>query len=264
MKRRDWIISVSAGVLLGILVVVFQAIGYLPQILNVRAASDAENALTKTLQSYKTWSSLQGEAQLVQYDADNNPHLDIVSVQVSQPLKANVSFKSSDDVIKTNMKLVSDGKNIYQVDNGNLSYAQSNLPTSAHFAQDLGYLPQTLADVKKDEVYGHPFARLISNPMMDYIYPVSFPQARSGSTYQLLGEENIIGRATWKVELRTTTDYVIAWIDQATGIILKYSQEAGAQKIVDMEFVWIKIDQAIDTQAFSPPDKMKYHQTANP
>jgi outer membrane lipoprotein-sorting protein len=261
MKRKDLVIAISTGFFLGILMVVFQALGYLPQPLKVNAAGNAEEALSKALTSYKNWSSLQGEAQLVQYDADGNPHLDIVSVEIAQPLKANVAFKASDDKAKTDQRWVSDGKKTYQVNDGNLSYVESNIPG---FAKNLDFIPQTLADVKRGEVYNYPFAMLISNPIMEYVYPVGFAQAPSGASYQLLGEENVAGRTTWKVVLQTKTDYSVAWIDQATGVILKYSQETSGQKVVEMEFVWIKIDQNIDVQEFSPPDMGKYHPVTNP
>jgi hypothetical protein len=261
MKRKDWVIAISAGFFLGILMVVFQSLGYLPQLLKVTAAGNAEEALLKTLQSYKNWSSLQGEAQLVQYDVNGNPHLDTVSVEIVQPLQANVAFKTSNDNAKTAQRWVSDGINIYQVNDKNLSYIEYNIPD---FAKSLDFIPQTLADIKRGEVYNFPFAMLISNPIMEYVYPVGFAQAPSGASYQLLGEENVAGRTTWKVVLQTKTDYSIAWIDQDTGVILKYSQETSGQKVVEMEFVWIKFNQNIDAQEFSPPDNRKYLPATNP
>lgn len=260
MKRKDWITSIIGGVILGVLTVTLQFFGYLPQAQSVHAASDIEKILTKTLQSDKKWTSLQGEARLTQYDADNNPHVDVIAVNIEQPLKANVAFKASDDKAKLNHKLVSDGVKIYQVDDTNLSYTEGSIPS---FAAKTDFIPQTLADVKKDEVYHHPFEMLISNPIMEYVYPEWFAQARSGSKYQLLGEESIAGRATWKVDLLTDTDHVIAWIDQDTGIILKYFQESGGQVIVEMEFTSIQVNQHVDEKKFSPPDKTKYHQSSN-
>ncbi len=233
MKRKDWIASILGGVILGVLIVALQASGYLSQAQNVQAASDTEKILTKTLQSDKKWSSIQGEAQLTQYDAANNQHVDLISVDIEQPLKANVAYKASDDKTKINYKLVSDGVKIYQIDDANLSYTESDVPS---FAKKTDFIPQTLADVKKDEVYHHPFEMLISNPIMQYIYSEWFAQAGSGSKYQLLGEETIAGRATWKIDLLTETDHVLAWIDQDTGVILKYFQESGGQTIVEMEF----------------------------
>ena len=122
MKRKDWITAITAGIILGILIVAFQALGQFSKTQNVHAASDAEKALAKALQSHKNWSALQGEARLVQYDAEGNPHADLISVEVAQPLKATVSYKASDYKEKTNKKWISDGEKIYQVDDENLSY----------------------------------------------------------------------------------------------------------------------------------------------
>ena len=131
---------------------------------------------------------------------------------------------------------MSDGVKIYQIDDANLSYTESDVPS---FAKKTDFIPQTLADVKKDEVYHHPFEMLILNLIMQYIYSEWFAQAGSGSKYQLLGEETIAGRTTWKVDLLTETDHVLAWIDQDTGVILKYFQETGGQTVVEMEFTSI-------------------------
>ena len=87
---------------------------------------------------------------------------------------------------------------------------------------------------------------------------------RLGSKYQLLGEETIAGRGTWKIDLLTETDHVLAWIDQDTGVILKYFQELGGQTIVEMEFTSIQFDNHVDGKKFSPPAKNKYHQNNQP
>jgi outer membrane lipoprotein-sorting protein len=257
MQRKDWVRSITVGIILGIVLIALQSFGYLPQAKNAHAASDIEKILTKTLQSHKNWSSLQGEAQLTQYDADNNPEVNTVTVEIEQPLKANVAFKASEDKSKINYKLVSDGLNVYTIDDGNLSFTKSDIPS---FAKKPDLLPQALADVKKDEVYHHPFEMLISNPMMQYVYSEWFAQVGPGSTYQLLGEETIAGRLTWKVDLLTATDHAVAWIDEETGIILKYLQESGGQTVVQMEFTSIQINSHIDGKKFSAPDKSKYHQ----
>lgn len=119
MKQKDWLASVVGGIILGVAIIVLQFLGYLPQAKNVQAAGEVEKVLTKTLQSHQKWSSFQGEAQLTQYDADNNPHIDLITIEVEQPLKANVVFKASDDKVKTNTKWVSDGIKIYRIDDGN-------------------------------------------------------------------------------------------------------------------------------------------------
>ena len=182
-------------------------------------------------------------------------------MEIVQPLKANVAFAASDVKSYLDQRWISDGISIYQVNDGDLSYTKNDIPG---FAKDLDVIPQTLANIKQGEVYNHPFAMLLSNPIMEYIYPVGFPQAPAGANYKLLGEENVAGRPTWKVELAIRTDQDIAWIDQATGIILKYNQATGGKKVVEMEFSSIKIDQNIPVQEFAPPDLRKYHATTDP
>jgi hypothetical protein len=262
VKGKDWTIAILAGIMVGIFFVFYQLPGYSPNRTKVQDVSKTNEALTKALTSYKNWYSLQGEARIVQYDtAGGNPQVEIISVEIVQPLKANVAFKASDGKENLNQRWIADGKNIYQVNDGDLSYIATNIPG---FAKDLDLIPQTLADIKPGEVYNHPFAMLLPNPIMEYVYPVGFPQAPEGAAYQLPGEENVAGRPTWKVDLKIRTDEAIAWIDQATGIILKFSQETGGKKVVEMEFSWIKIDQNIDAQEFAAPDMGKYHPATNP
>lgn len=261
MRSKDWHVSIFTGVILGILIIISQQLGYFPQTQSVSAASNTDKVLSEILKSHVKWSSLQGEAQITQYDLDGTPHTDVIDVEISQPFKANVGFQKSDDKEKIDTRWVSDGELIYQVNDKNLSYAESNIPS---FAKKQDFIPRTLAEVKKDEVYHHPFEMLISNPIMEYVYPAWFAQARSGSIYQLLGEENIAGRLTWKVDLKTETDHVIAWVDQDTGVILKYSQETlSGQSIVEMEFIRIDFDKQIDVQKFVRPDKQKYQKVDN-
>lgn len=261
MRPKDWSVSVLAGVILGVLMIMSHTFGYLSQAQRVSAASDAEKALSKTLQSHTKWSSIRGEAQLIQYDADGKPHTDVIRVEITQPLKANIGYQASDDTGKINKKWISDGEKIYQVDDQNLSYTESNIPP---FAQRPDFMPKTLVDVKNGEIYHHPFEMSISNPVMEYVYPVWFAQGSSDAKYQLLGEESIAERPTWKIDLQTSTDHVTAWIDQDTGVILKYRQESNGQMIVEMEFTWTEFDKYIDEQEFSSPDKTKYHKVENP
>lgn len=261
MKQSNWKSSLIAGVVLGILTILLQPTGYIPQTKNVFAANSAEKVLLKALQSHTQWSSLDGEATLVQYDADGVAHTDVILISVAQPLQAKISYKTTNDPEKTKKEWVSDGKMVYLIDKSNLSFVESPIPP---FAKKVDFLPQNLTDLKPGEVYHHPFEMAISNPIMEYIYPGWFAQAPSGSRYQLLGEDEIAGRTTWKLNLQTATDNVTAWIDQKTGIILKYEQESNGQKIVEMEMTSINFEKQFAPQDFSAPDKDKYKNSDTP
>jgi outer membrane lipoprotein-sorting protein len=259
MQKKDWSVSIVAGIILGMLVLVFQTLGVLPNPQSAHAANSAEKALAQTLGSYKTWQTFQGEAKITQYNSDGSPGTDVIHVEITQPMQVFISYIASENKDLLGKKWVSDGEKIYLIDDQNLSYIEGNIPS---FAKDTSYIPQSLSEIKRGEVYDHPTEMLVSNPIMEYIYPVWFAQGNTGSTYQLLGEENIAGRPTWKVTLQTKYDYATAWIDQETGIILKYYQEmVDGQAVVNMEFKWLEINKQLDTDNFLFSTKEKYENT---
>jgi outer membrane lipoprotein-sorting protein len=72
-----------------------------------------------------------------------------------------------------------------------------------------------------------------------------------------LGEDSLLGRKTWIVNLQYKTGQATAWIDQATGMILKYVQEESGQKYVEVNFTYIKVDMPVSADIFSVPSD--YH-----
>jgi outer membrane lipoprotein-sorting protein len=143
---------------------------------------------------------------------------------------------------------ISDGHNTYNVDKERKSYTQGKIP---RFANDLSVLPGDLSQVKDDVVYNHPFSLLIPAPVKDYIYPEWFAQGNPSTAYSLLGEDSLLGRKTWIVNLKHKTGQATAWIDQTTGMILKYVQEENGQKYVEVNFTHLEVDMPVSADIFS-------------
>ncbi len=99
----------------------------------------------------------------------------------------------------------------------------------------------------------HPFSLLIPAPVKEYLYPEWFAQGNPTSAYALIGEDKLLGRNAWIVNLKYKTGQATAWIDQSTGIILKYSQEENGRKFVDASFTSLELDMSIDASVFRIP-----------
>jgi hypothetical protein len=255
MKKHDWFVSISAGLLLGVIAAVLGLPRFFIQPLPAHAAGDIDNILSLVLRSNTKWNTLQGEAEIVTFGSDEKAqtYTYISEFALSQPLKVNVgASQKMMDKDKPQKKWISDGERILFVDDENKTYSEGKIPD---FAKDTSRLPQDLAKIKSDEVYHHPLDMLISDPVMEYIYPVWFAQGQPGATYELAGEENIAGRKMWIINYQTKTDSVRAWIDQATGIILRYAQESNGRKVVEVNFLWVDVDKSVDPNKFGTPNQ---------
>lgn len=250
MKRQYWFISAVAGFLLGLL-----AIGVgIPRMLMGPASTGAvgqkEEVLSLILNSHTKWATVKGEAEVVWYGPKGDTQSYINTFVIYQPLSAFVDVTNKEKPGFNEGLWVSDGENIYNLDKESKSYTQGKIP---NFANDLSVLPSDLSQTKDDVVYSHPFSLLIPAPVKEYIYPEWFAQGNLSTAYSLLGEERILGRKTWIVNLQYKTGQATAWVDQETGMILKYVQEENGQKYVEVNFTSLEIDSPLAGDIFRVP-----------
>lgn len=262
MKKIDLLVSITAGILLGIL-----AIGMgIPRIITetqlVRASSKMDDILTLVLNSHTKWSTVKGEAETIWYDPSGGGKTQtyVNRFAIYQPLSAYVDGYNKNEPGFNDQELwISNGVRIYDLNKQSKTYTEGSLPK---FANDLSVMPRNLSEVKIDTVYEYPFSLLIPAPIKEYIYPEWFAQGNPTTAYTLIGEDNLLGRNTWVVGLIYKNGQATAWIDQSTGMILKYSREENGQKFVEMAFTSIEVDMPIDASIFTvPPD---YHPTGQP
>jgi len=262
MKKLDWIIAISAGILLGVIAIGMGVPRMLTETQSAGASSKIDDILTLVLNSHTKWSTVKGEAEITWYDPTGGEGRQAYIDQfvIYQPLSAYVDGYNKDEPGFNDQELwISDGMNIYDLDKENKTYTESVLPK---FANDLSVMPQNLSEVQSDVVYNHPFSLLIPAPVKEYIYPEWFAQGNPTTAYTLTGEDNLLGRNTWIVNLKYKTGQAMAWIDKTTGIILKYVQEENGQKFAEVTFTSIEVDAPIDASVFSvPPD---YRPTGQP
>jgi len=264
MKKLDWLISITAGILLGIIAL---GIG-VPRILtetqsqSVRASSEIDDILTLVLNSHTKWSTIKGEAEIIWHDPNGGGETQTYINQfvIYQPLSAYIDGYNKDKPgFNDNELWISNGMKIYNLDKQSKTYTEGSLPK---FASDLSVMPRNLSEVKTDTVYDHPFSLLIPAPIKEYIYPEWFAQGNPTTAYTLTGEDNLLGRNTWIVNLKYKLGQATAWIDQSTGMILKYIQEENGQKFAEVTFTSIEVDAPLEASVFTvPPD---YRPTGQP
>lgn len=74
-----------------------------------------------------------------------------------------------------------------------------------------------------------------------------------GGRYSLVGEDTLLNRKVWLVNQVKNSDEVTAWIDEETGIILKYTQKTDGNLFEEMTFTKFVVNSAIDGSLFALP-----------
>ncbi len=250
MKRQDWFVSTIAGFLLGLIAIGIGIPRMLLESPSAKASSETDEVLSLVLNSHSKWTTAQGEAEVIWYGTEGETQSYINKFVIYQPLSAYVDVLNKSKPGFNEGLWISDGETIYNLNKESKSYTQGKIP---NFANDLSVLPRDLSQAKGDVVYSHPFSLLIPAPVKEYIYPEWFAQGNPSAAYSLLGEDSLLGRKTWIVNLQYKTGQATAWIDQATGMVIKYLQEDNGQKYVEVNFTYLEVDMPVDADIFSIP-----------
>ncbi|MCL5429551.1 MAG: LuxR C-terminal-related transcriptional regulator [Chloroflexi bacterium] len=257
MKKLNWIIGITAGIFVSVIAIGMGITRILTETQSISATSKMDDVLNLILNSHSKWSTVRGEAEITWYGpiGRDGTQTYIYRFVIDQPLSAYVDGTNRDEPgFNDNELWISDGTKTYDLDKENKTYTENDLP---RFASDLLVMPQDLSDVLSDVVYNHPFSLIIPAPVKEYIYPEWFAQGNPTTAYTLIGEENLLGRNTWIVNLKSKTGQATAWIDQSTGMILKHVQEENGQKFAEATFASIEIDVPVDAKAFTIPPEYR-------
>lgn len=247
MTKKNWIISISIGVLGGIILGLI-GIPKLLQVKPVLADSQVDEVLAATLSSYQKWKSVEGEATIIWYEEDGGTqeYENTFSIQQPNSVKISVVSKNGKGI---SSEWVSDGSSAYGLDSQTSKYTGGKLP---EFSKDFSLLPKTVAAARDtDVIYRHPFGMIIPSPISDYIYPQWF--AQGGGKFELVEEDSMLDRKVWVVSHKKNSNDVTAWIDQETGMILKYSQLVDGKPFKEVTFTKIAFNGDMDSAVFSIP-----------
>lgn len=251
MKKMDFVISIISGVVMGLLVIFSGGIETLFKSKIVSAESPMDSILTTVLNSDTKWTTIEGDAEITWYGKNGDLQPYTVAFTISQPDKVFVDTTDLSGLGNEGI-WISDGVKIYEINKKSMTYVENVFPT--HF-RDISLLPRNLKDVEQaDMVTIHPLSLLIPSPIKEYIFPSSFAQGNSKDTYSLLGTDTLLERQVWVVKYQNPYgDEVNAWIDQETGIIMKFTQSNSDVKNLDVVFKSIHIDQQVEPNTFTLP-----------
>ena len=90
------------------------------------------------------------------------------------------------------------------------------------------------------------------SPVGEYLYPQWLAQGK-GITYNLVGEDTILNRKVWIITYIKYNAEVTAWIDEETGIIVKYIQSMDGRPFEEMTFTQLEVNSPVDRTLFILP-----------
>ena len=251
MKKTDLTISIVAGLILGLLVIFMKGGDGLMKVQSASAQSPVDGILTAVLNSDTKWQTVQGEADITWYGKKGDVQSYSTTFVISQPDKAFVETIDHSGMGNGGI-WISDGTQIYELNSENKTYTESVFPD--HF-RDVSLLPRSLKDVEQGSmVTVHPLSLLIPSPIKEYIFPSAFAQVGPQDTYSLVGTDTFLDKPVWVVNYKNAYgDEVTAWVDQGTGMIVKFSQLTAGEPYLDVVFKFIQIDQPVSADTFAVP-----------
>jgi len=251
MKKTDLTISIVAGLILGLLMIFMKGSDGLMQAQPVSAQSPMDSVLTAVLNSDTKWQTVQGEADITWYGKNGDIQSYTTIFVISQPDQAFVETIDNSGV-GNGGAWISNGEQIYELNSENKTYTESVFPK--HF-RDVSLLPRSLNNVEQGGmVTVHPLSLLIPSPIKEYIFPSAFVQVGPQDTYSLVGADTFLDKPVWVVNYKNAYgDEVTAWVDQGTGMIVKFSQLTAGKPYLDVVFKSIQIDQPVSADTFAVP-----------
>ena len=115
MSKRGWVISIAIVILIGAVIATFGLTNGEPSPeANSTADVDIDTILTHVLNSHTNWDTVQGEAEIIQYNPQGGEQRYIVRFAISQPASARI--EPIETLIESTVNLwISDGENIFEV-----------------------------------------------------------------------------------------------------------------------------------------------------
>jgi len=221
MKKRDWIISIITGIILGLLTFIFgfQKSNIVSK--KVKAENNADPIIYRMLKSHTTWQTMKGTVTVEWINAnEDNKEIFTQSIEITNPDKAKLVVY--DNMGKNILTWVSNGKTIVEVDENTKTKQEYH---QQDFSKSLELIPLEFDAIDHEIIIRHPMAMILPSPAADYIYSTGLAQ-REG-IYEWVGEEQMLGRKVWVLDfskqnnLNEITMKARYWIDQDTGVILQ-------------------------------------------
>jgi outer membrane lipoprotein-sorting protein len=212
--------------------------------------AEVEYVFNFMLHSHEHWKTIQGEATVVWYTPLNvQTQTYSTKFAFQLPGKAMVTLTEAPSFIEKSA-WISDGEFTYEINLEQKTYSQNKLLA---FVYDTSLIPNSLSEASDIYMYHHPFALLTPSLVAEQIFPHWFAQGSADATYELIGEEKILGRDTWVMEETIRSSHITAWVDQETGVILKYIAEKDGTLWEDFKMNSVLFDAEIPEETFALP-----------
>ena len=110
---------------------------------------------------------------------------------------------------------------------------------------ELAFLPRTLQQIRPGTIIDYPLVRQIPARIMDMLFPTWIAQqAVSPNRLSFEGEAQWLGRPAYRIRLEKPgggTAVITAWVDQQTGVLLRYRYEVGGVLLAEYDVQEVKV-----------------------
>lgn len=251
--RKEYKASISVGLLVGVLFLSAFLVGWANSHWSLGLQNTSvKDVLNLVLTSHKQWATVQGEATVIWYGGNGETQSYTTEFAFQQPGQASTILTDAPSFVEKTA-WISNGVDTYEINLQQETYSQGSLP---EFVFDTSYLPISVSETSEIDLYLHPLALLTPSIVSEYIFPHGFAQGSNLINYELVGDEIIIGRDAWVMNMTTNSSSIMAWVDKDTGVILKYVQENNGKPFEDFEVNLIFFDSKIPESTFTVPDNL--------
>jgi len=260
MKHKDWLVSIMAGLIIGLLFSITGITNSFNSVQSSNAISSSANAVAQMRSSDTKWSSLSAEGTTIWYTDKGTENVKM-SVQINQPNKVKLQILQTDENgdLVFDYVWVTDGDKIYEQNNIKKTYTLYDVPAFAR----LSHADLVLTTPKEDtpSITRHPIAMLMPSPLADYIYPIGLSQ-RTG-TYSLEANNQTLGRPVFVLDFMgdNASEHQKLEVDQSTGIIIKAQTFGEKDKLFEettLTNILVDAENPIETFSTQPPDGFTY------
>lgn len=281
MKRKDWFISITTGILLATVVIYFGVTN--PNLISSENASaqtiskeanmrdsDVMKIRNAMLQSHTNWDTIHVVATTTWFEEGQEAASRTSNVYIDQRTHQGKIESSETGQTPSLYWGVKNGE-VYEINLESGESAQRKLPDFVTDGRGVAALAKNVEEIYapdnnayideagNETIFRHPFGMLMPSPLADCIFPVGLAQ-RSGN-YTIVGKEDIADRSTWIIEYSWSghgpgTIGQRFWVDMENGVILKSLtfESNNMKNIVEETIVtFIAFDPSLDANLFELP-----------
>ncbi|NPA31853.1 MAG: hypothetical protein GXO37_07640 [Chloroflexi bacterium] len=208
--------------------------------------------LERMLDGWTRWNSVAGEAVVLFIDEDGQQQGFRERFIVQKPFLARFEVLDLDAQAIQGVWMT-DGVTTYFFRPGQ-GYQEGDLPQ--HLDEKEARLPQTWAELPRDEEVQHPFQAEIPSPIAQFLFPLPFVRKAPGVEYRLEEESTLLDRPVWVLTIEDPQNQVEErlWVDQETGVVLRYVQLVRGQPRVRFDMLMFVVDEPWDKMWFAPKE----------